>query len=101
MSLPMLLRGNRMDLSFDGTAYELENGDVLLVALVHGLDELERGVDQARAASVAKAFSLVPAGYRDPEPIGDWIDLIIHGIYGYGRKFIAKKKESPDVHVQP
>jgi len=91
VSLPLLLRGNRMDLSFDGAAYELESGDVLLVALVHGLDELECGVDQARAAATAKAFALVPAGYGEPEPVSDWLDLLIQGVYGYGRKFIAKK----------
>lgn len=80
-----------MSLSWDGTAYELENGDVLFVALSHGIDEVEMGVERSREAAVERARALLPAGYLEPEPLGGWLDLLVGGIFGSGRKFIARR----------
>ena len=93
--LPKLDRGQSITARFDvGVGYELENGEVLLIALCSGTDERVYGKDKARQMAIDRAFALLPSGYEQPEPYTDWESLLSAGCFGVGRQYIAKKLEA-------
>lgn len=89
--LPIIRPGDRIDLSPEGAAYELPSGDVFLIALYFQGDADEASVAVARDAAVASMRTKLPTGFSEPEPCGDWMDLVSSGYFGYARKFIAKR----------
>ncbi len=94
-ALPLLRRCERMVLLWDeGTAYRLDDDSVLLIALSAGIDERLLGVENARAEAERRVFAKVPPGYSAPTPESGWLDLLVEGYYGFGRKYVAKKEPS-------